>query len=182
MSSQVIVLDRDGVINEDSDDYIKSPDEWLPINGSLEAIKRLNKAGYKVAVATNQSGIARGFYDEATLAAMHDKMQALLAQRGARVDEIVWCPHGPTDNCLCRKPKPGMLIQIAQRFGVKPSQMVFVGDSISDIKAARLAGIKPVLVKTGKGMKTLSKLAPDDEISVYNDLAHFVRELTRKKV
>lgn len=182
MSRQVIVLDRDGVINEDSDDYIKSPDEWLPINGSLEAIKRLNKAGYKVAVATNQSGIARGFYDEATLAAMHDKMQALLAQRGARVDEIVWCPHGPTDNCLCRKPKPGMLIQIAQRFGIKPSQMVFVGDSISDIKAARLAGIKPVLVKTGKGEKTLSKLAPDDEIPVYNDLAHFVRELTRKKV
>lgn len=181
MSSEVIILDRDGVINEDSDDYIKSPQEWLPIQGSLEAIKRLNKAGYRVAVATNQSGIARGFYDEATLQAMHDKMNDLLAQRGAQIDEIVYCPHGPTDNCLCRKPKPGMLLQIAKKLSVKPSQMTFVGDSISDIQAARMAGVRPVLVKTGKGLKTISKLTPDDDIPVYNDLAHYVRELTRKK-
>ncbi len=180
MRSEVIVLDRDGVINQDSDDYIKTPDEWIPITGSLEAIKRLNNAGYRVAVATNQSGIARGFYDESTLQAMHDKMNTLLAQRGAKLDQIVYCPHGPTDNCMCRKPKPGMLLQIAKTLGVKPSQMVFVGDSVSDIKAARMAGVKPVLVKTGKGLKTLAKLEPDDDIPVYNDLAQYVRQLTRR--
>jgi D-glycero-D-manno-heptose 1,7-bisphosphate phosphatase len=181
MSSEVIILDRDGVINEDSDDYIKSPQEWIPIKGSLEAIKRLNKAGFKVALASNQSGIARGYFDEAMLESMHDKMKTLLAQRGARIDEIEYCPHGPTDNCLCRKPKPGMLLQIAKKLSVKPAQMTFVGDSLSDIQAARMAGVKPVLVKTGKGLKTLDKLEPDDAIPVFNDLAHFVRELTRKK-
>ncbi len=181
MGSKVIVLDRDGVINEDSDDYIKSPDEWIPISGSLEAIKRLNKAGYKVAVASNQSGIARGYFDEATLAAMHEKMKRLLAQRGAGIDEIAYCPHSPTDNCLCRKPKPGMLIQIAQKLSVKPADMIFVGDAIGDIQAARMAGAKPVLVLTGKGMKTQQNLTPDDAVPVYQDLAHFVRELTRKK-
>lgn len=181
MSSQVIVLDRDGVINEDSAEFIKSADEWVPLNGSLEAIKRLNRAGYKVAVASNQSGIARGYFDAASVQAMHDKMQGLLAQRGAAVDFIVYCPHGPTDNCLCRKPKPGMLLQIAQHFDVKPGQMIFVGDSISDIQAARMAGVTPVLVKTGKGLKTLDKLADDDTVAVYDDLAHFVRLLTRKK-
>jgi len=181
MSSKVIVLDRDGVINEDSDDYIKSVEEWIPINGSLEAIKRLNQAGYRVAVASNQSGIARGYFDEATLAQMHDKMNRLLAQRGAQVDEIVYCPHGPTDNCLCRKPKPGMLIRLAQKFSVTPDAMVFVGDAIGDIQAARMAGARPVLVLTGKGKKTLHKLEPDHTVPVYQDLAHFVRELTRKK-
>ncbi len=179
MQSKVIILDRDGVINEDSDDYIKSTDEWVPINGSLEAISRLKKAGFTVAVATNQSGLARGLFDEKTLQAMHDKMHGLLAQRGASVDSIVFCPHGPSENCSCRKPKPGMLLQIAKQFSVKPYETVFVGDTFTDITAARLAGSQPVLVKSGKGLRTLDKHGPIEGVPVYDHLSHFVREFLK---
>lgn len=181
MQVKVIILDRDGVINEDSDEYIKSADEWLPIAGSIEAISRLKKAGYTVAVASNQSGLARGLFDENALQAMHKKMLDLLQQRGSSVDSIVYCPHSPNDNCQCRKPKPGMLLNIAREFNVKPSETLFVGDNYSDIQAARLSGSKPVLVKTGKGMRVLDKHGPIEGVPVYDNLAHFVREFLRSQ-
>ena len=179
MQTKVIVLDRDGVINEDSDDYIKSADEWIPINGSIEAISRLKKAGFVVAVASNQSGLARGLFNEQALQDMHDKMSLLLAQRGASVDGIFYCPHGPADNCICRKPKPGMLMQAAKQFNVKPKEMLFVGDSYSDLQAARLAGCRSILVKTGKGVRTLQKHGSIEGVPVYDNLSHFVREFLR---
>ncbi len=175
----MVILDRDGVINEDSDDYIKSPEEWQPIEGSLEAIRQLKKAGYRVAVASNQSGLARGLFDRAALDAIHAKMEGLLAQRGVTLDGIYYCPHGPNDNCLCRKPKPGLLLQIGKAFNVDLKQAWFVGDSFSDIQAARLAGAKPVLLRTGKGMRTLEKYGPFNDIPVHDNLARFARELIR---
>lgn len=177
---EMIILDRDGVINEDSDHYIKSPDEWIPIKGSLEAIARLKKAGYLVTVATNQSGLARGFFDESVLSAMHDKMAQLLKQRGASIDGIFFCPHGPNDGCDCRKPKPGLLIQIAKAFDIKLKNTIFVGDSMSDIQAASLSGASSVLLKTGKGIRTLEKLDKLSDVPVYDDLAHFVRDLLKQ--
>jgi D-glycero-D-manno-heptose 1,7-bisphosphate phosphatase len=155
---KLIVLDRDGVINEDSDDYIKSVDEWHPIPDSLEAIARLNHAGYTVAVATNQSGIARGFYDVATLSAMHRKMDDLLASLGGKVDAVFFCPHGPKDGCDCRKPEPGLLRQIGERYQHDMKDVIFIGDSISDMKAAVAIEAQPVLVKTGKGEESVDLL------------------------
>jgi len=178
--SQMVILDRDGVINHDSEDFIKSPDEWIPIKGSIEAISRLKKADYLVTVATNQSGIARGLYDEKKLGKIHDKFEQQLSQRGAAIDGIFYCPHGPSDNCICRKPKPGLLLQIAKQFNIKLSETIFVGDTITDIKAARLAGAIPVLVKTGNGEATIEKFGPFEEIPVYDNLSHFVREFLRK--
>lgn len=175
----MVIVDRDGVINEDSDDYIKSPEEWIPIDGSLEAIGRLKKAGYGVAVATNQSGIARGYFDLEMLDKMHQKMNDLLAQRGASVDGIFFCPHSPSDNCVCRKPKPGLLLQIGQQFGIDLKETFFVGDSLSDVQAAKMAGARPVLVKTGKGLRTLEKNTGIDDVPVYENLVGFVREFLR---
>lgn len=177
--NKMVILDRDGVINHDSDDYIKSPDEWLPIDGSLEAIKRIKKAGYLVTVASNQSGIGRGLFSLETLQDMHDKFTGLLAQRGTQVDGIFFCPHRPNDNCVCRKPKPGLLLQIAQQFRINLKETVFVGDSFSDIQAARMAGAIPALVQTGKGMRTIEKYGFFEDTRVYTDLAHFARELIR---
>ena len=177
--SGMVILDRDGVINEDSDDFIKSPEEWIPIEGSLEAIRQLKKAGYLVAVASNQSGLARGLFDQQTLDAIHAKMEGLLAQRGVALDGIFYCPHGPEDNCLCRKPKPGLLLQISDHFDIDLKQSWFVGDSIRDVQAARLAGARPVLLRTGKGRQTLAKYGPFNDIPVYDDLAGFARELLR---
>lgn len=157
-NKKVIVLDRDGVINHDSDCYIKSPEEWIPIAGSLEAISKLNK-GFKVAVATNQSGIGRAYYDEQTLAAMHEKMLSLLNQYNGFIDHIEHCPHHPDEGCNCRKPKTLMLENIAEKFSVTPSEMVFIGDSSSDYECADNFGCDFVLVLTGKGLKTLEKLA-----------------------
>ena len=162
---KLIILDRDGVINHDSDEYIKSPAEWIPIEGSLEAIARLNKAGYVVAIASNQSGIARGFYSENTLQKMHDKMHGLLAKVGANVDTIVYCPHGPDDGCKCRKPQPGMLLKIVDKYQANLSKITFVGDTLSDAKAAKNAGVSFALVKTGKGEKTLRQLQEKAEIA-----------------
>ena len=177
MQPKVIVLDRDGVINEDSDDYIKSADEWVPITGSIEAISRLKKAGFVVAVASNQSGLARGLFNEQALQDMHDKMSSLLAQRGSSIDAIFYCPHGPADNCVCRKPKPGLLLQAAKQFNVKTNEMLFVGDSYSDLQAAKMAGCQSILVKTGKGDRTLEKHGVIEGVPVYDNLSHFVREL-----
>ena len=173
---KLIVLDRDGVINHDSDAYIKSPEEWQPIDGSLEAIARLNHSGYTVVVASNQSGLARGYFDIETLSAMHRKMDALLEKIGGRVDAVFYCPHGPDDACDCRKPKPGMLLQIGQRFNVPLAEVSFIGDSISDIKAASNAHANPILVRTGKGIKAekIIKLECKETIPVYDDLASAV--------
>ena len=180
MKNKVVVLDRDGVINEDSDNFIKSADEWVPLKGSLEAISRLKKAGFIVAVATNQSGLARKLFDQGALQAMHDKMDSLLSQRGASVDSIEFCPHGPNDNCVCRKPKPGMLLKICKQFDIKPSETVFVGDTFTDVQAARMAGCQSVLVKTGKGQRTLDKHGSIEGTTVYDNLSHFVREFLKQ--
>jgi D-glycero-D-manno-heptose 1,7-bisphosphate phosphatase len=151
---KLIVLDRDGVINHDSAAYIKSPAEWRPIPGSLNAISRLNQAGFHVIVATNQSGIGRGFFDMATLNAIHDKMHKALAQAGARIDAIYYCPHAAADNCHCRKPKSGMLEDIARRLNTPMAGVPVVGDSIRDLQAAAAVGAQPLLVLTGNGKKT----------------------------
>jgi D-glycero-D-manno-heptose 1,7-bisphosphate phosphatase len=174
MQKQLIILDRDGVINHDSDHYIKSPQEWLPIEGSLEAIATLNKAGYTIAIATNQSGIGRGFYTVATLDAMHYKLHQLLRPLGGKVDHIEYCPHRPDDHCACRKPKAGMLKTIANKFAVKPRDIVMVGDSIGDYYAAINAGMSFVLVKTGKGERTLATGALPQHISVYANLSVYI--------
>jgi len=170
---KLIVLDRDGVINQDSDAYIKSVDEWIPIEGSLEAIARLNHGGYTVVVASNQSGIARGYFDIETLSAMHRKMDDMLASVGGRVDAVFFCPHGPDEGCSCRKPKPGMLLEIGQRFNVPLSNVIFIGDSVADIKAATSASAKTMLVRTGKGLKAEKILQAECKaaIPVYDDLA-----------
>jgi len=174
--SRMIILDRDGVINLDSDDYIKSPDEWDPIPGSLESINRLKKAGYLVTVATNQSGIARGIFSEDDLKQIHDKMNRMLAARGTIIDGIFYCPHGPTDNCICRKPKPGLLIQIARKFEIDLSVTPYVGDNIGDIRAAEMANALPVLVRTGNGEFVMQNYPEALNIKVYDDLSHFTRE------
>jgi D-glycero-D-manno-heptose 1,7-bisphosphate phosphatase len=176
---KLIILDRDGVINEDSDDYIKSPDEWVPIPGSLDAIARLNHAGYNVALASNQSGIARGYFNLETFAAMNVKMSEMLSHSGGRIDGMFFCPHGPDDGCDCRKPKPGLLTEIGNRFQTSLANVMFVGDNINDIKAARAAGARPVLVRTGKGEQTAKMIAANnpDNVPVYDDLADFVNTL-----
>ncbi|VAW53029.1 Histidinol-phosphatase [hydrothermal vent metagenome] len=172
---KVIVLDRDGVINHDSDAYIKSAEEWNPIEGSLEAISRLNHGGYTVVIASNQSGLARGYFDIETLATMHKKMDAMLAKVGGRIDAVFYCPHGPNDACDCRKPKPGMLLEIGQRFNVPLKDVIFIGDSVSDLKAASNAHAKAILVRTGKGVKAEKILVAEckqkERVPVYDDLA-----------
>ena len=151
---KLIILDRDGVINFDSDHFIKSPDEWIPIPGALQAIARLKQAGYRVVVSTNQSGIGRGLLDMAALNAIHQKMLAAARQAGGELDAVFFCPHAADDDCDCRKPKPGMLHEIAQRFGTPLRGVPAVGDALRDLQAAYLAGCVPHLVLTGKGLKT----------------------------
>ena len=151
---KLAIIDRDGVINYDSDQYIKTPAEWKPIPQSLEAIARLNHAGYRVVVATNQSGVGRGLFDMSTLNAIHDKMYRALAHVGGRIDALFFCPHIDESNCDCRKPKPGMLLDIAKRFNVYLKNVPFIGDSLKDLQAAQAVGAKHILVRTGKGEKT----------------------------
>lgn len=177
----MVILDRDGVINHLMEDDITTVDGWDPIPGSIEAISRLKKAGYLVTIASNHTGIARGIYSEQELLQMHDKMQKLLATRGASVDGIFYCPHGPEANCICRKPKPGLLYQIAKQFEIDLSQTPLVGDNISDIKAAKMANAKPVLVRTGKGEYVMQHFPEALDVPVYDDLSHFVRETLRRK-
>ncbi len=177
----MVILDRDGVINHMMDDDVVTVDGWDPIAGSIEAISRLKKAGYLVTIASNHSGIASGLYGEADLQKMHDKLQKLLSTRGASVDGIFYCPHGPEANCICRKPKPGLLFQIAKKFDIDISPTPLVGDNISDIKAAKMANAKPVLVRTGKGEYVMQHFPEALDVPVYDDLAHFVRETLRRK-
>jgi D-glycero-D-manno-heptose 1,7-bisphosphate phosphatase len=150
-----VLLDRDGVINYDSEDFIKSPEEWRPIEGSLEGIALLNQAGYEVAVITNQSGLARGLFDETMLAKIHEKMHRMLADKGGEIAAIYYCPHSPDNLCNCRKPKPGLLEQFALEKNADLKGIYFIGDSLRDIQAALAVGAIPLLVKTGKGQLTL---------------------------
>src|ERR1700704_5836327 len=174
---KLVILDRDGTINHDSDHYIKSPAEWRPIEGSLEAIARLTQAGYRVVVATNQSGIARGLFDTATLIAIHDTLQRAAALAGGRIDAFFFCPHAADSACACRKPKPGMLLEIARRFNVSLSEVYMVGDAQRDVDAAASAGAKPVLVLTGKGGKTQAEGKLPSGTEVFPDLAAFAQRL-----
>ncbi len=177
---KLIILDRDGVINRDSDDFIKSPDEWIPLPGSLEAIARLNQAGYKVAVATNQSGIARGLFTVLTLNAIHQKLHTSAQQIGAHVDAIFFCPHAAVDNCDCRKPKPGMVRAIGKRFETPLKGVPVVGDSLRDLQAGYVLGCAPYLVLTGKGQKTREKGGLPPGTQVFPDLAAVTDSLLRQ--
>ncbi|MBL8383112.1 MAG: D-glycero-beta-D-manno-heptose 1,7-bisphosphate 7-phosphatase [Burkholderiales bacterium] len=176
---RLIILDRDGVINEDSDVYVKSAAEWRPLPGSAAAIATLNHAGYRVVVATNQSGIGRGLFDTATLNLMHTKMHRVVAQAGGRIDAVFFCPHKNDDHCKCRKPKPGMYQEIARRFARDLAGVPAVGDSLRDLVAAAAVGCQPILVRTGKGMKTLAEGNLPPGTQVFDDLAavaaHFRR-------
>jgi D-glycero-D-manno-heptose 1,7-bisphosphate phosphatase len=174
---KLIVLDRDGVINQDSDEYIKSPEEFIPIPGSLEAIARLTQAGWRVVVATNQSGVARGYYDLATLQRIHDKLHRLLAGLGGQIEAIFYCPHGPDDNCDCRKPKSGLFRDIEARLQVSLHGVPAVGDSLRDLEAAIAVGATPILVRTGKGERTLAKGKGLEGVPVFPDLAAAVDSL-----
>ena len=173
---KLLILDRDGVINYDSDAYIKSVAEWIPLPGSIEAIAQLSKAGWTVAIATNQSGIARGYYDIATLDAMHARLRTLVAEQGGEVGLVVYCPHGPDEGCDCRKPKPGMLKIISEHYKVPLAGIWFVGDSLGDLEAAKAVDSQPVLVKTGKGEKTQAKNLPVGTL-IFDDLAAVAAEL-----
>ena len=174
---KLVILDRDGVINHDSAQFIKSPDEWKPIAGSLEAIARLNQAGYRVVVATNQSGIGRGLFDMTALNAIHDKMHKSLTQYGGRIDAIFFCPHARDLKCTCRKPKTGLFQEIAQRFNVNLADVPCIGDSVRDLQAAHAAGAQPILVLTGKGKKTREAGNLPEGTQIYADLAEAARAL-----
>lgn len=168
---KLIILDRDGVINFDSDAYIKSPGEWKPIPGSIEAIARMNRNGYRVVVATNQSGIGRGLFDMATLNAINDKMMELVFRQGGRIDALFFCPHTADENCNCRKPKTGMYEEIEKRFNTKLTGVPCVGDSLRDLQAGAAMGCSTYLVLTGKGEKTQQEGGLPKKTLVFADLA-----------
>lgn len=172
-----MVLDRDGVINLDSVHFIKSTSEWIPISGSLEAIALLNQSGYRVAIATNQSGISRGLFDMVTLNAIHDKMHRALAQLGGRIDAIFYCPHAAEDHCTCRKPKPGMMEEIGSRFGVDLKAVPIVGDALRDLQAGAVLGMQPMLVRTGKGEETLAAGGLPEGTLIFANLAEAVQHI-----
>jgi D-glycero-D-manno-heptose 1,7-bisphosphate phosphatase len=174
---KLVVLDRDGTINHDSDQYIKSPAEWKPIKGSLEAIARLTQSGHRVVVATNQSGIARGLFDMTTLNAIHDAMHRAVHQAGGRIDAIFFCPHANDANCECRKPRPGMLLEIGRRMNAPLEGVPVVGDALRDLQAAAAVGARPVLVLTGKGKRTRAAGGLPPGTEVFADLAAFAAKL-----
>ncbi|TAK62147.1 D-glycero-beta-D-manno-heptose 1,7-bisphosphate 7-phosphatase [Methylobacter sp.] len=178
--NRYVLLDRDGVINCDSDDFIKSPEEWLPIEGSLEAIALLNNNGYKVVVITNQSGLARGLFDAAMLEKIHTKMQRMTAEKGGKIDAIYFCPHGPDDDCDCRKPKPGLLKAFADDNNVNLNGVTVIGDSLRDLQSAEAVGASPILVKTGKGEQTLHK-NPNLNIPVFKNLYDAAKYITSRQ-
>ncbi len=175
---KLLVLDRDGVINYDSDDYIKSVDEWIPLPGALDAIARLSRAGWTVAVATNQSGLARGYYSVPTLESMHQVLRDEVQQRGGYLGLITYCPHGPEDGCDCRKPLPGLLMQIAEHYKTALDGVWFVGDSLRDLQAAVAVNAHPVLVCTGKGEQVREKSLPENTL-VFADLSAVADHLLR---
>lgn len=179
---KLIILDRDGVINEDRDDYVKSADECIPIQGSIDAIVRLNKAGFTVVIATNQAGLAKGKFELEDLEAMHEKITGLVEENGGEIGAIFYCPHHPDDNCKCRKPKPGMLDAIEAEFNTSVEGSYFIGDSLRDLQAALQKACKPGLVKTGNGVRTLAQLSipsmqtttplvTHEQIQVFDNLA-----------
>ncbi len=174
---RLVILDRDGVINYDSDQFIKTPDEWRPIPGSLEAIASLNQAGFRVVVASNQSGVGRGLLDMATLNAINGKMHAMLARMGGRIEAVFFCPHAADSRCACRKPKPGLLLEIGLRYHVDLKGVPVIGDSLRDLQAARAAGATPILVRTGKGSLTLQAGDLPADTYVFDDLAEVARAL-----
>ena len=183
--TKLIILDRDGVINYESIEYVKSPEEWIPIPGSLEAIAKLNQAGYRVAIATNQSGIGRGLYDIIALNRIHQKMETELAKVKGSISGIFFCPHSPHDLCQCRKPKPGLLEQIANTYKVdfKKTQTFFIGDSLRDLEVADLVGCKPILILTGFGKKTRDELPEKfKDVPIYADLPSAVNALINNHV
>jgi D-glycero-D-manno-heptose 1,7-bisphosphate phosphatase len=179
----LVILDRDGVINFDSENYIKSPDEWQPIPGSLEAIARLCRADFRIVLVTNQSGIGRGLFDVGTLNRIHKKMISEVQEKGGKIDAIFFCPHTPEDCCSCRKPKPGLLLEASERLHISLAGIPFVGDSETDLEAAQAVGSKPILVKTGNGRATHATWLTKDQpgafshVSVYEDLGDFVNDL-----
>jgi len=177
--NRYVLLDRDGVINHDSDEFIKSPEQWLPIEGSLEAIALFNAHGYKIVVVTNQSGLARGLFDAAMLEKIHAKMQRMTEEKGGKIDAIYFCPHGPDDNCNCRKPKPGLLEAFAADYHVNLSGIAVVGDSLRDLQAAQAVGASPILVKTGKGRQTLHN-NPNLNIPVFENLYDAAKYITSR--
>jgi D-glycero-D-manno-heptose 1,7-bisphosphate phosphatase len=176
---KLVILDRDGVINHDSESFIKSPAEWRPIPGSLEAIARLNHAGFHVVLATNQSGVGRGLFEVSTLNAIHDRMHRALAQIGGRIDAIFFCPHASDAGCNCRKPRSGLLDEIASRFNVDLKGVPSVGDALRDLQAAAAVGATPMLVRTGKGRKTEEEAGLPEGTQVYDDLAAAARAIVR---
>lgn len=170
---KLVILDRDGVVNEDSDAYIKAPEEWHALPGSLEAIVNLNRAGVLTAIATNQSGVNRGYYDLDCLNRIHQKMLDELSDIGGYLDDIRYCPHLPDAGCDCRKPKPGMLLSLFEHFDITPEDAVFVGDSLSDMVAAEEAGCQRILVRTGKGERSI-ETDPDLDCAIFPDLQGYV--------
>ncbi len=178
---KILMLDRDGVINHDSDQYIKSPAEWKPVKGSIEAIARLTQAGWRILVATNQSGVARGLFDMSTLNAIHDVMHRTVIQAGGRIEAIFFCPHAADAHCPCRKPEPGMLHEIERRLNVPLAGVPFVGDSLKDLQAAVAAGARPVLVLTGKGRMTREAGGLPEGTEIFADLAAFAGHLVEQR-
>ncbi len=174
---KLVILDRDGTINHDSDEHIKSTAEFRPIAGSIEAIARLTQAGYRVVVATNQSGIARGLFDTTALIGIHDTLQRAAHQAGGRIDAFFFCPHAADAGCGCRKPQPGMLLEVARRFNVSLQNAWMVGDARRDVAAAAAAGARPVLVLTGKGQAAQAEGGLPAGTQVFADLAAFARSL-----
>ena len=178
---RLVILDRDGVINRDSSEFVKSADEWIPLDGSIEAIARLSQAGFRVAIASNQSGLARGLFDTSALSDMHEKLRDLVADAGGRIDHIAICPHGPDANCNCRKPKPGLLHQIGAQLNEALENTPVIGDSLRDLQAARSVLARPILVRTGNGENTESGLPNDlSRIEVYDDLGAAVTALIKE--
>ncbi len=177
----LVILDRDGVINKDSPDFVKSAREWLPLPGSIAAIADLSRGGFTVTVASNQSGLARGLFDRRALRAMHRKLRRLVAEQGGRVDRIVVCPHGPADGCNCRKPLPALLERLGRYYGTTLHGVPAIGDSERDLEAATAAGARPILVRTGNGRKTEAALRRDGgSPEVYDDLAAAAAALLRE--
>lgn len=178
--ARLVVLDRDGVINRESPDFIRSPAEWQPLPGALEAIARLHRAGFRVIIATNQSGVGRGLFSDATLQAIHQRMTATIEAAGGKLAGIFVCPHGPGDGCDCRKPRPGLMRQIEAAFGTSLAGAPVIGDSERDLRAAEAVGARAILVRTGNGRETEARLAGTVPCEVFDDLAAVADELLRQ--
>ncbi len=180
-----IIFDRDGTLNHDRDDYVTTAEEWVPIDGALEAVAALTQGGWHAVVATNQSGLGRGLFDMATLNQMHLKLNQKLAEKGGRIDAIFFCPHVPSDECDCRKPMPGLLLQIGERYSIDLKNVASVGDSLRDLQAAQAAGCEPHLVRTGKAAKLneeqlAAMLAQVPGTTVHKDLTAFAEFILRR--